>query len=571
MKLIHLYVENYKTLYNLKVDFEPYYIDDKNQLIVDEQIRSYNSVDSISCFIGKNGVGKSTLLEVLIKIFLNEELEYSFQLVFESESLYYSIGTHDSFGDLRNVKYISKITRNRFARELITFYSPIYNPHNSLNIRKGRFVDDVSNDSIYRYAKGKNRENDLRMQFLFLDEMEKYSEKYLNFEKYYDIDIKISSFQIIKKRSLNTLYAIKSYTKDVKSHYIELYNKILVDEDLKFTINQFLKTSQSRRDKELKQKLSKTLQSNKNLYEEYIDSCSVEDKIVNAYCLDIFFRRSLSLQKEVESELADKYTSILTEVFNLSVLSDVSLWLEDVKRYVFSLKNIENDKELIKIDKLKKVFSRYKNKIFPLSFKADQVEEVMHIVSTIRRSQIDEKIIYKWRGVSSGQLAKLNLYSRIYFSLSKSKNTQSFLLILDEADIYLHPDWQINFFNELFLFIKELRKAVSLKNVNLVLTTHSPLMITDLYSDSVYKMNLYNGKTKIERSQENTFASNIYDLYDNEFSIKHARGTYATKKVEAIIKKARSKEITKQDEVVIDSIGEPIIRHGINYLRGIDD
>ncbi|WP_198595525.1 hypothetical protein, partial [Vibrio lentus] len=57
----------------------------------------------------------------------------------------------------------------------------------------------------------------------------------------------------------------------------------------------------------------------------------------------------------------------------------------------------------------------------------------------------------RWKGISSGHKAFLNLYSSIYNEIKNTKRTT--LICIDEGDLYFHPKWQISFFSELLSII----------------------------------------------------------------------------------------------------------------------
>src|ERR1044072_9755016 len=68
MKLHYLWIENFKNLQDLKVDFNE------------------NPGELVTVLLGRNGLGKSNLLEVLVVIFrdlfLGNETEFAFELRF---------------------------------------------------------------------------------------------------------------------------------------------------------------------------------------------------------------------------------------------------------------------------------------------------------------------------------------------------------------------------------------------------------------------------------------------------------------------------------------------------------
>jgi len=109
-----------------------------------------------------------------------------------------------------------------------------------------------------------------------------------------------------------------------------------------------------------------------------------------------------------------------------------------------------------------------------------------------------------WVGLSSGQKAYLNLFSKLTAALGRL-STASVLLCIDEGDLYLHPKWQAEFLQRLLAVLS----AVSNVGIQLVLTSHSPLLVSDLPRQNLEILNDDGGA----EDGFQTFGANIYDLY----------------------------------------------------------
>lgn len=68
------------------------------------------------------------------------------------------------------------------------------------------------------------------------------------------------------------------------------------------------------------------------------------------------------------------------------------------------------------------------------------------------------------------------LFSKIYKNFNVSLRG-TVLLLIDELDLYLHPDWQTIFMKKL---LEEIRSQFSKYKVQIVFATHSPLCISDI-------------------------------------------------------------------------------------------
>lgn len=176
--------------------------------------------------------------------------------------------------------------------------------------------------------------------------------------------------------------------------------------------------------------------------------------------------------------------------------------------------------------------------------------------------------------LSSGEEAMLNLFSSIYdaieikpqrFSEIKSPS----LLLLDEAEIGFHPEWQRNYIKTLLDFIGAL-SVVSGHDYQIVITSHSPILQSDMpvnCCNFLKKEELGDNKfktTNVRRSQTQTFATNVFELYRNSFFLENGLiGTFAEGKLRNLEKKC--KEGTAE-ESEIDLIGDKRLRE---YFRNL--
>ena len=93
---------------------------------------------------------------------------------------------------------------------------------------------------------------------------------------------------------------------------------------------------------------------------------------------------------------------------------------------------------------------------------------------------IDDIFIkFKIRNLSSGERALINLFSRLY-DLIQSKNIEkeNIILLIDEIDLYFHPDWQKQLINKLIEFFKIYFKD---KKIHLIFTANTLLIFRKRY------------------------------------------------------------------------------------------
>ena len=138
---------------------------------------------------------------------------------------------------------------------------------------------------------------------------------------------------------------------------------------------------------------------------------------------------------------------------------------------------------------------------------------------------------FEWDGLSSGEYAMLNLYGRLYsVPLSTSQNI---ILLLDEVDLGLHPEWQRKWISSVLPIISDMFKE---KHIQVIMTTHSPIMLSDIYPEDVIMLQKdSSGKRVIENNYLKTFGQNIHELYRSSFFLESMRGQYVSKTINLVI------------------------------------
>jgi len=144
-----------------------------------------------------------------------------------------------------------------------------------------------------------------------------------------------------------------------------------------------------------------------------------------------------------------------------------------------------------------------------------------------------------WAGVSSGQRAYLNLFSSIWNGMRhhplQDRKRQGTLICIDEGDLYLHPQWQIEFIDRLIKSLPELSGG----KIQIVITTHSPILISDLPRQCIILLNQHRDCSAISAGDyleiPKTFAANLYDIYQYSFGLQQKRsGNLSSRYLEKI-------------------------------------
>lgn len=196
-------------------------------------------------------------------------------------------------------------------------------------------------------------------------------------------------------------------------------------------------------------------------------------------------------------------------------------------------------------------------------------EAYNQFLELIKKSVYERKYSYVLKYIdigglqlASGERALLNFFSWIhmvpYFNYISNDVVESLrenvLLLVDEIDLYCHPLWQQKLLNYL---IEEIKVEYSDKKVQIIFTTHSPIVLSDMPKSNVIFLRREENKCHIdeEDNHEETFGANIYKLFDDAFFLgeKGQIGQFARKKIQDIIDKI------KPDMRNIEEVRYPIL------------
>lgn len=134
-------------------------------------------------------------------------------------------------------------------------------------------------------------------------------------------------------------------------------------------------------------------------------------------------------------------------------------------------------------------------------------------------------------------------------------------VVLDEVELYFHPGYQRKFIKHIIDCLK-LIELNSIQSINFLIVTHSPFILSDIPKSNV--LFLKDGHPDFEM-QENTFAANIHSILRNGFFLEDGTmGEFAKEKVNELFRILH--EVSDGDE--FDSelrknillVSEPILR-----------
>lgn len=616
MELKFVYIREYKNIINTGFNFnhsiEQEFLFENNELIISNLSKSLNNffkenISNVTAIVGKNGSGKTNLTEFInynlahatngglstyMKnngliildnwIFVQNEIEIKNNDYLESIGYkilkFENAPLDDNQGELR---------WHEMARNKYIYYNPTFDlrgipvTDNLINISTTMLVysDYKNSDKLFSYVVDKDSKIN---QLDAYDSMEKNRiyDFILNYEavnKYIEflpekIELKIDTIE-------NNYFLNKTY-----------FNK----EELEDGINEEIDKLQN----ELNYQL--TYQIDNYDYQQYFVRAK-ENSVINYYKIPIpeqkaiFFRLlfinifQILLNKKILFPRGYFYAFLHEKLQNekfedFDIQSDILELKEKVKDVINNSKWIDFEVSIPDSSSKKGNIYRYLGSLI-ISFPNNK--GVIKEMTVLMDKLLDNRSVFTCESLnefSSGQKHLLTLYSRFFWTkkeIDKSETKpygiegESIVIFIDEGEVALHPEWQRTFFKNMINYLSDLFND---KKIQLILTTHSPFVLSDIPKSNVLFLDKdENNNTRISNiEREETFGANIHELLSDSFFLNQGfMGEFAKSKILDLINYLTFNDQVSEDEnnikpkqnwsedialKVINVIGEQVIK-----------
>lgn len=598
MKLIALWVEDFMRVQNtgfnfgseLTFDFE-FDADNGALSIASRNTPEYFDLFSaygilnITGVVGTNGAGKTTLLKILNTLYSRKPLMKHVVTIWKEENGSFIINDYinedsffnrnplkillDEFGplshDALDKKQVKIITKRSPFRELdLIFYSNLYSSQNDNYLG----TDNPLNRSVdYQTIKSLNA-----------DRLQKYVESYN------------------QKEERKVLFNDESYNPLAMYHYDKIGRLInflaAADDDLELhfkndikfpsTVSVWLNESIPERVFQVAEKSIHNFSKVKEIYEWCFTSNANEkepkQKFKNALSYTLFFFSFYN-----DSFKKSKEGGSLTDIENFfNRLEKNESVFETIKDFMLAQKSQRADEQidmirnvLFSLDTLlENIDVQYENyaagKLYELSINK-QLWDFLSKILEITDFYGEAPLTLSLTPFSAGENAILGQFSEFYEAL-KHVNTSNSLVIIDEGELYLHPEWQRKYINALFLFFEYYARKRDI-SFQIIVTSHSPFIVSDLPKFNLVFMDKdANGFTVVEQAQEQkpTLGGNVFELFQDGFYMTEFIGEFAFNKINDAISflngaDSSFKTLNEVERFVL-LIGESIIRRELQRV-----
>lgn len=595
---IYMYVEDYKGLKDFEITFDNNYevrydkmekrLSVKKKKTINNNIKNFYSIDktkgnidSVNLLIGKNGSGKTNILEMLN---LSKEIqEINYMIIYKS-----AVSSEDFIIEKNG---LSKLIKIKESKE-IKLENELYKHHDDKNYIKNtgvikfsfkektmnavkkedrreaktnlyklnRGLENGSKKKMYNYLVNMNRkENNDNFENAYLtliipnlyEELKKLKNEEIEKIKY-EYDLHFSEINKFFKLYDENKKSLKHIV--LNNYFNYLYLKIILEILNKDDERIFSK----KKLRELKKEFLKLLK-NKSPNQKFKILFLLKLPPINSFDSEFrYILRNIQNSSDRQIKFNGKSYTIIEEIDTLINNIFISIDKIDtkndeiIKKFKINPKDREKEKDIIKL--LKKYDSLH---ILEIETPKDILFKDVEFI------KIEEE------GLSDGERIKLQYFSTLYGLLKEElKNRKYITLLFDEVEVFLHPEWSRRFLYEL---IEELERYED-KKFKLIFATHSPFLIADvLAKDCIYLSKDEEGKIKAKIKEDvKTFGANIIDLFKNTMFLESTFGKFATEKIKGVVDKIEKAEkysdIKHEVDFIIGEIGEKLISNKLKSM-----
>lgn len=289
----------------------------------------------------------------------------------------------------------------------------------------------------------------------------------------------------------------------------------------------------------------------------------------------IAFRLLFALKENIDERQRQNLSSILDFIgYDHTITLNYSIVLRSKKNgsvYDLVLQHVQKDKEYSKLtseqrsNKVKELYDFYKNKEFAkqptcnYNIDIDQnslaANEDLNYIYKLKQYDLVQaaSVVFYKNGkqiaseeMSSGEFAMLSMV----LSISTAASDSHTLILIDEPELSLHPNWQMT-------IIDNLDRALKDQVCHLLIATHSHMLVSDLpmnrSSVSQWEKDK-DGNLIANRIEENTYGWSAEEVLLKVFKTATDRNRYFGERIAKLLEQMGNNSITQK--AVADELNE---------------
>lgn len=171
--------------------------------------------------------------------------------------------------------------------------------------------------------------------------------------------------------------------------------------------------------------------------------------------------------------------------------------------------------------------------------------------------------VYQYDYMSAGEAKSIDIFSGVYQIINRNigLKDKKLILLLDEPDKGMHPELTRKFISILNDFSEEIGNKYRCK-FQYIISTHSPFLILDVPETNVYRMDIKNEKIVLKRGNKGIM-SNVVDLIKDDFFLESVFGELSEKYFKEVQKEIKDSNVLTDIEELkskIEFINEPCLK-----------
>lgn len=123
--------------------------------------------------------------------------------------------------------------------------------------------------------------------------------------------------------------------------------------------------------------------------------------------------------------------------------------------------------------------------------------------------------------LSSGEKTMISYFANLSSAMVEFNNLENktFIILIDEVELHLHPKWQLNFIEYMNTFFRSNQSNIKFQ---FIIATHSPFILSDIPEEQIIYINENEKQENV--NDFNTFGANIYDIFEKGFFLDNSIG-----------------------------------------------
>ncbi|PFQ30079.1 AAA family ATPase [Bacillus cereus] len=191
------------------------------------------------------------------------------------------------------------------------------------------------------------------------------------------------------------------------------------------------------------------------------------------------------------------------------------------------------------------------------------------------KNDLQRVIHVYYSNMSRGEMLFVNHFSSLYKALALSENpsVRNIIICLDEPEESFHPEWARKYIYYLTTFLNQVKKGQHIK-YQVIISTHSPFIVSDIPKNNITCIKLLEqdgAYTRITEKANFGFGSNLYDIIKDDFFLNSSIGEFATREINKVLERINilsnyNEEVVKEIQSFINIIDDKFIQNKLNAI-----